>query len=86
VGHAVTVVDRDAAAVAAGARQWPGVRFEAGDMRDLSAHAGAFDVVLCLWQSFGSFDEATNRAVLAGMAACLRPGGRLILDLITGVP
>lgn len=32
-------------------------------------------------QSFGHFDGATNLAVLARLAAGLRPKGRLILDL-----
>jgi len=80
-GHTVTVVDSHAGALAEGAARWPAVRFESGDMRELVRYAGAFDAVLCLWQSFGYFDEAANRDVLAGMARCLRPGGRLVLDL-----
>ena len=31
--------------------------------------------------SFGYFEPATNERVLAGFAAQLRPGGRLVLDL-----
>lgn len=80
-GYTVAAVDLDEAAVAAGRRRWPGVSFEAGDMRNLGRHAGTFDAVLCLWQSFGYFDEPENRRVLKGLAACLVPGGRLVLDL-----
>ena len=50
-------------------------------MRRLDAVAGRFDAVLCLWQSFGFFDDGTNAAVLAAMARKLRPGGRLVLDV-----
>jgi hypothetical protein len=34
-----------------------------------------------MWQSFGYFDSATNRRVLARIADALRAGGRLLLDL-----
>ncbi len=80
-GYSVTAVDLNRAAIEAGRARWPGVSFVHGDMRDLSAHFGGFDAVLCIWQSFGYFDEAENRRVLAAMAGCLRPGGRLVLDL-----
>jgi SAM-dependent methyltransferase len=82
-GYQVTGVDRDAAALAA-ARQ-AGADFPAtfvqADMRALAAVPGPFDAAICLWQSFGYFDAATNAAVLGDLAAHLRPGGRLILDL-----
>lgn len=57
-------------------------RYVVGDMRDLPAAVGeeAFDAITLLSTSFGFFDEATNRAVLAGLAARLRPGGRICLD------
>ncbi len=50
-------------------------------MRELAGVPRPFDAVMCLWQSFGYFDAATNAAVLRQMAAHLRPGGRLILDI-----
>jgi SAM-dependent methyltransferase len=81
-GYRVTGLDRDPAVLAEARRLAGGTaRYVEGDMRHLNAYAGAFDAVVCLWQSFGYFDDATNAAVLQGMAACLRPGGRLILDL-----
>jgi SAM-dependent methyltransferase len=58
------------------------VRFVAGDMRDLAASvAGPCDICVCLWQSFGYFDAATNDDVLRQMRDLLRLGGRLILDI-----
>jgi SAM-dependent methyltransferase len=56
-----------------------------GDMRDLPAAVGeeTFDAVTLLSGSFGFFDDATNAAVLAGMAGRLRPGGRMCLDCVS---
>jgi SAM-dependent methyltransferase len=55
-------------------------RFVVGDMRWPPFHA-AFDAVTILGTSFGFFDEAGNRAALAGAAEALVPGGHLLLDL-----
>ncbi len=74
-------MERDAGAVRRGRVAWPAVRFVEADVRDLSSVPGAFSAVLCLWQSFGWFDEAVNRAVFRSMADRVAPGGRLILDL-----
>jgi SAM-dependent methyltransferase len=52
-----------------------------GDMRYLPIRGGSLDGVVCLWQSFGHFDDTTNRAVLAEVARVLRPGGIAILDV-----
>jgi SAM-dependent methyltransferase len=51
------------------------------DMRELGGLPSDFDAVLNLWASFGWFDEAENARVFDGLAARLRPGGRLVLDL-----
>lgn len=51
------------------------------DMRALPFRTGAFDAVISMWQSFGYFDSATNRAVIAGIAASVRAGGRCVFDL-----
>ncbi len=81
-GYHVTGIDQDAVAISAARRQAPAnAVFRVGDMRDLTALPGPFDAVLCLWQSFGYFAAPTNAAVLGGLAAGLRPGGRLILDI-----
>jgi SAM-dependent methyltransferase len=85
-GYAVTGFDRDSVALAvaherAEAMKVP-VRLVEGEMRTLAAKvAGPFDVCVCLWQSFGYFDAATNEDILRQMRDLLRPGGRLILDI-----
>jgi cyclopropane fatty-acyl-phospholipid synthase-like methyltransferase len=63
----------------------PGATFERLDARrltDVEGFAGAFDAVICLCQ--GAFGLMTangdDRVVLAGIAAALRPGGRLALS------
>jgi len=56
------------------------VEYVTGDMRDLP-WTGRFDRVINWSTAFGYFDDATNRAVLAGIARALRPGGRLAMDL-----
>jgi len=56
------------------------VEYVAGDMRALPWR-GRFDRVVNWSTAFGYFDDAANRAVLDGIAAVLRPGGRLAMDL-----
>ena len=81
-GYRVTGVDLNAAALAA-------VRGESGeqvvylqrDMRNLDGLPGSFDAAVCLWQSFGAFDAATNADVLGQIGRKLKPNGRLILDI-----
>lgn len=52
------------------------------DMR-VFERPGAFDAVLLMWTSFGYFeDEADHGRVLDRVAASLKPGGRLLLDLV----
>jgi SAM-dependent methyltransferase len=52
-----------------------------GDMRCLPFRDDALDGVVCFWQSFGQFDDTTNRTVLAEVARVLRPGGIAIVDV-----
>jgi SAM-dependent methyltransferase len=85
-GYVVTGLDRDMAALSAAQERAAGLsvaaRFVEGDMRDLAASvAGSFDICVCLWQSFGYFDAATNEDILRQIGDLLRPGGRLILDI-----
>jgi len=51
------------------------------DMRHLHQLTESFDAAICMWQSFGYFDDATNLDVLRQIAGRLRPKGRLILDI-----
>lgn len=55
------------------------VDYRPGDLRDLPVD-GPFDAVICWFTSFGYFDDAGNRAVLAEFARVLRPGGTLLIE------
>jgi SAM-dependent methyltransferase len=52
------------------------------DLRDSeSVPAGTLDAVVCVWGSFGYFDESGNRAQARAAATALRPRGRYLLDM-----
>lgn len=58
------------------------VAFRRADMRRLPFR-GRFDVALNLFTSFGYFaEEAEDLAALRAVARALRPGGRLLMDLL----
>ena len=59
----------------------PSVRFEHHDMRELP-YQEEFDAVVNWFTSFGYFDRRGNDQVLAAFARALRPGGRLLLELM----
>ena len=80
-GYAVTGVDRDASMLAQARKLRGGPQYWQGDLRDYQPDIAAYDLVVVMGQSFGHFDAATNRAVLGRLAAGVREGGRLILDL-----
>jgi len=82
-GYRVTGVDRDPVAIAEARRRAAdlAVTYVVHDMRRLAEQIWSFAAVINLWQSFGYFDEATNRRVLRQINRMLRPRGRLILDL-----
>jgi SAM-dependent methyltransferase len=60
---------------------FPDVRFERVDLRELSYQA-EFDAVVNWFTSFGYFDPAINDALLAAFARALRPGGRLLIEML----
>ena len=81
-GYSVTGVDCNATALAAAREAGPSeVTYNLGDMRDSNAIPFDTDAVLCMWQSFGYFDQTTNRQVFANVANRLQPGGRFVLDV-----
>jgi SAM-dependent methyltransferase len=81
-GYRVTGVDTNAAALtAARCASEATITYLQHDMRHLDALPGTFDAVICLWQSFGYFDAATNAAILGQITQKLRPSGRLVLDI-----
>ena len=53
-----------------------------GDMRTRLIRPAAVDAVVCLWGSFGYFDEDGNRAQAAAAAQALAPGGRYLIDTV----
>jgi SAM-dependent methyltransferase len=57
------------------------IRLAQADVRELP-FAEEFDVVMNAGTSFGWFDDAGNQRVLDGLAACLRPGGQLVIDTL----
>ena len=58
-----------------------GVDVRGLDMRRLEDLKERFDAVICMWASFGWFDDDTNADVLAAMGARTVPGGVVVLDL-----
>ena len=84
-GHRVTGVDSSPGfldlarqdAVAQGLQ----VDYCLGDMRSIDYH-GQFDAALLLFTSFGYFDDDENQQVLQNVANALKPGGRLVIDLV----
>lgn len=59
------------------------IRFVRGDLRRLGSQRGRHDLVLNLFSSFGYERRAADdAAVLRQLAACLKPGGTLALELM----
>jgi SAM-dependent methyltransferase len=56
-----------------------GLTVERGDMRELRFE-GEFDAVVCMWGSFGYFDDAGNLAQARAAARALKPGGGYLID------
>ncbi len=82
-GYDVTGIDQSARLIEA-ARQEAEQRdlqvdFRHGDMRDLPED-GQYDGLVCLWNSFGYFDDTGNLDFLRAVSRSLKPGGRLALD------
>jgi 2-polyprenyl-3-methyl-5-hydroxy-6-metoxy-1,4-benzoquinol methylase len=57
------------------------VSFVHADIREMEFD-GAFDGVICMDTTFGFFDDDANRDVLARMQHALKPGGRMLLDVV----
>ena len=57
------------------------VEWVVGDMRSLD-FAGRFDRVYSFFTSFGYYSDEENVTVLGRIARALRPGGRLLLDMM----
>ena len=84
-GFRVTAVDLSAfhlaRAQARAAAASVAIEFVHADMREF-ARAGAFDLALSIFTSFGYFEEpADDRRVLDNLRGSLRPGGVLVMDV-----
>jgi SAM-dependent methyltransferase len=85
-GYRVTGVDRTAAYIEeargrAAAEQLE-IEFVVEDMRRFRRE-GEFDLALNLFTSFGYFDDPADDLLVArNLCACLKPGGRLVMDLV----
>lgn len=57
------------------------INFVHGDMRELDFD-NQFDGAYCLFSTFGYFDDETNKKTAANIARALKPGGRLVLEIL----
>nr|MBA3397117.1 class I SAM-dependent methyltransferase [Deltaproteobacteria bacterium] len=57
------------------------INFVRGDMRELDFEA-QFDGAYCLFSTFGYFDDETNKKTVANIARALKPGGRLMIEIL----
>jgi SAM-dependent methyltransferase len=78
-GYLATGVEKNEA-VAAEARR-DGLEAHVLDMRALQELPGSFDAAICMWASFGWFDDDTNAVVLGHMAERTRSSGVVVLDV-----
>jgi SAM-dependent methyltransferase len=84
-GYRVTGVDRSPTLLAearrrAEGRTWP--VFVEGDYRKLPFPDESFDVALNLFSSLGYLGDVEDTAVLADIRRVLRPGGRLVIEIM----
>ncbi len=57
------------------------INFLHADIRQIEFE-GAFDAVICMGTTFGFFDDESNRDVLSRLHGALKPGGKLLLDVV----
>src|SRR5258706_9650628 len=57
------------------------INFIRGEMREMTAE-NEFDGAYCMFTTFGYFDDDTNRKVAANLQRAIKPGGRLLLELV----
>jgi len=80
-GYKVTGIDRDPNAISKARELGGGPNYFAADICDYRPTSDYFDAAIVMGQSFGYFDETTNRDLLRRLAIGIRKGGRIILDL-----
>ncbi len=57
------------------------INFVRGDMRELDFET-QFDACYCLFSTFGYFDDETNKKTLQNVARALKPGGKLLVEIL----
>jgi SAM-dependent methyltransferase len=57
------------------------INFVRGDMRELDFE-NQFDAAYCLFSTFGYFDDETNKKALTNIAHALKPGGKLLVEIL----
>ena len=80
-GYSVTGIERDAGAIAKARELGGGPEYVQADVREYQPAASAYDVAIVMSQSFGYFDNETNRELLGRLADAVRKRGRVLLDL-----
>jgi aminoglycoside 6'-N-acetyltransferase len=80
-GYAVTGLDVSLDALRAARQRMPALCAVALDQCHIGRLRWRFDAALVMWNSLGFAGRAGDRDTLAGLAAAIRPGGRLVLDL-----
>ena len=84
-GYRVVGVDRSSALLAearrrAGGQRWP--KFSQADYRDLPFADASFDAAVNLFSSLGYLGDAEDTRALAEIGRTLRPGGRLVIEIM----
>jgi SAM-dependent methyltransferase len=57
------------------------INFVRGDMREIDFDS-QFDGAYCLFSTFGYFDDEANKKTVANIARALKPGGRVLLEIL----
>jgi SAM-dependent methyltransferase len=80
-GYSVTGIERDAGAIAKARELGGGPEYVQADVREYQPAPSSYDVAIVMSQSFGYFDNKTNRELLRRLGDGVREGGRVLLDL-----
>ncbi len=85
-GYFVTAVDRSEELMRFGReiadQEGLNIGWIRSDMRDIDFE-GEFDAVICMWGSFGYFDDRDNLLFLGRVARALKGGGKFLMDTHT---
>ncbi len=57
------------------------INFVHGDMRELTFDA-QFDGAYCVFSTFGFFDDETNKKTVGNTLRALKPGGRVLIEIL----